>query len=396
LLNLKDRIIIREKANNSIKAKEYESAISYFKEGLDRNTDYLWYYLFIGDIFYFFIKNIPESIRWYEECIEKGKERLRGDTLSPLRYILKRLTGIYFELEDYKKAVYYYEWFISLKPSNFHDSDFINYAKSLFNLNEQEKANSVLELGLKYSKSTKLRKYYNEVRNEPIDFDEFKTVKDNFIRIPIKTSLIKPGDNIYDLIDQFTKNIRKENDIITIASCVVALSEERIKSVDIIEPTFFAKLLSKFVRSDNFPFGGNAPLCNPMSMQLAIEEVGLLRILFSAVFGGIISKLFKGSGAFYRLAGEQTALIDDMPGAVPPYDYYVILGPLNSNDTSLLIKEKIGLNSAVIDANDLGIAWAVGLSDKSQKKLIEKILSDNPAGNGDQKTPIVILRPVTQ
>ena len=154
-------------------------------------------------------------------------------------------------------------------------------------------------------------------------------------------------------------------------------------------------MLSKFVRSENLPFGGNAPLCNPLSMQLAIEEVGILRILFSALFGGIISKIFKGSGAFYRLAGEQTALIDDMPGAVPPYDYYVILGPKDSNKTALSIKAKTGNDSAVIDANDLGIAWAVGLSDKSKRQIIENVLSDNPAGNGDQRTPIVILRPTS-
>jgi hypothetical protein len=95
---------------------------------------------------------------------------------------------------------------------------------------------------------------------------------------------------------------------------------------------------------------------------------------------------------FYRFAGEQAALIDDMPGAIPPFDYYVILGPSDSRDIANQIKGKTGCEVAIIDANDLEIAWAVGCSNPKQKKLIEEVMKDNPAGNGDQTTPIVLLR----
>ena len=98
---------------------------------------------------------------------------------------------------------------------------------------------------------------------------------------------------------------------------------------------------------------------------------------------------------FYRLAGEQAALIDDMPGAIPPFDYYVVLGPKNSRNTCYAIKELTGHEAAVVDANDLQIAWAVGVSEPLLKKPIENALSDNPAGNGDQRTPIIILRPLS-
>jgi len=105
-----------------------------------------------------------------------------------------------------------------------------------------------------------------------------------------------------------------------------------------------------------------------------------------------LGKSSQKKGFFYRLAGEQAALIDDMPGAIPPYDYYVILGPKNSNETSRLIKKKTGCEAAVVDANDLQIAWAVGVSSPGIKSLVESVMSDNPAGNGDQKTPIILLR----
>jgi len=92
------------------------------------------------------------------------------------------------------------------------------------------------------------------------------------------------------------------------------------------------------------------------------------------------------------MAGEQAALIDDMPGAIPPFDYYVILGPADSCETTRQIREKTGCEAAIVDANDLQIAWAVGFSSKEVKPLVESVMSDNPAGNGDQKTPIILLR----
>ncbi len=96
---------------------------------------------------------------------------------------------------------------------------------------------------------------------------------------------------------------------------------------------------------------------------------------------------------FYRLAGEQAALIDDMPGAIAPFDYSIILGPKDSNQTSLEIKKITGCDAAIVDANDLQIAWVVGCSDRSLQSPIEKAMEDNPAGNGDQQTPIILLRP---
>jgi hypothetical protein len=46
-----------------------------------------------------------------------------------------------------------------------------------------------------------------------------------------------------------------------------------------------------------------------------------------------------------------------------------------------------------VDANDLQIAWVVGCSNAVLQSAIEKAMEDNPAGNGDQQTPIILLRP---
>jgi tetratricopeptide (TPR) repeat protein len=394
VLSIKKRLHIRNSAEESIRKKDFHEAISAFKEGLQLDPHYYWYYLFIGDIYYFELNDPINALSWYEKCIELGENSLSNDTLSPLRYLLKRLSKIYFDKEDYNKAIKYYEWFISFKPSNFHDTDFVNYAKALLELENKEKAISVLKMGEKYSKSTKIRKMLSELTGEKYDLADFQKIKNGYERIPIKTPIIKMGDDICEIADKFTKDIRREGDIITLASAVTALAEGRAKSVDVIYASPLARLLSTFVKKDNYPFGGNAPLCNPLAMQMAINEAGLMRIIFSALFGGVLGKIFRKSGLFYRLAGPQSALIDDMPGAIPPYDYYIILGPKDSFKTTLEVKKRTSCDAAIVDANDLGIAWVVGTSDKSKTREIEEALSDNPQGNGDQQTPIVLLRKV--
>jgi len=92
------------------------------------------------------------------------------------------------------------------------------------------------------------------------------------------------------------------------------------------------------------------------------------------------------------VAGPEVAMIDDMPASMAPYDYFVIPGPYNSDRLAQIIKEKTGFEAAIIDANDMGIAWAVGASDGVDKKELEQFMADNPAGNEDDQTPIIIIR----
>jgi len=113
------------------------------------------------------------------------------------------------------------------------------------------------------------------------------------------------------VIDDFTKDVRKSGDIITVSSCVAAICEGRFVTVDTIKPSFLARVVSQFVSHRNVPFGGAAPLANPYAMEIAIREAGALRIAFAAFIGGI-GKLLGKSGWFYRIAGPQSAMIDDL------------------------------------------------------------------------------------
>jgi hypothetical protein len=394
-MNFTQRNKVWQEADLLLQQGHFEACIALFEKAYAQDDQHDWYPLFIGDIYRYYLKQTDKALHYYELPLIHAKDRMKTSTLSPLRYLLKRVSNHYYEKENWERAIHYYSWFISFKPSNFHDKEFVRYAKALVNSGEKNKAIEVLALGLKHSFSREIKKAWNELSSDPVEILPFPSVKAGYERISIKTDIIMPGMDIAKEIDSYTKHIRKEGDILTIASCVVAVSERRIFSVDSIQASSFSRLLSRYVHDDQFPFGGNAPLCNPLSMQAAINETGALRILFSAIFGGVLSKIFPGSGMFYRLAGEQAALIDDMPGAIPPFDYYVVLGPKNSRNTCYAIKERTGHEAAVVDANDLQVAWAVGVSDPLLKKPIENALSDNPAGNGDQRTPIIVLRPLS-
>ena len=394
MIPLKKRIELRTAANQFCIEKKFEQAIRQYKEGLQLDPTYLWYELFIGDIYLYYLHDSETAYQWYLSCYEKGIELFDTSAYSPLRYVLKRLSKLTWEKKEYAKAIPLFEKFISFRPSNFHDSDFLRYADTLMHLQETQKAIEILELGKKYSKSSRIQRKLNELKQEDTPITTIPEILKGYRRIPIKTDVIKPGDNIFQLLDTLTSSIRQEGDIITVASCVIAVVEERYRTIDVATASRTAKLLSSFVHNDDFDFGGNAPLCNPLSMQLAIDESGWFRIVSAAIFGGVISKLWKGSGMFYRMAGEQAALIDDMPGAIAPFDYSIILGPTNSDTTSEMIKKITGCDAAVIDANDLNIAWVVGSSNHELDPTIRDAMTDNPAGNGDQQTPFILLRPV--
>ncbi|MEO0113814.1 MAG: hypothetical protein ABIK80_07665, partial [candidate division WOR-3 bacterium] len=70
----------------------------------------------------------------------------------------------------------------------------------------------------------------------------------------------------------------------------------------------------------------------------------------------------------------------------------VIMGPKNPQEVVKKISYSLSLPVAIVDVNDIGGSWVIASSNNVDKKLIEQILKDNPAGQGNEMTPIVIIR----
>ena len=223
----------------------------------------------------------------------------------------------------------------------------------------------------------------NSGKNLIIEVDRKK-----YARIPVKTHLITPSDkDPAELVKKYTQDILKAGDIVFISEKIIAVMQGRSYPLDQIKTTKIAAWLASHVYKNP----GGIGLASPQTMQLAIEEAGLWRILLAAG-AAAITKPFGIRGMFYHIAGYKARSIDGaVPYAIPPYNNYVSKGPLNPQKTAEAISQTIAYPIAIIDANDFGIN-ILGASKKINKKLLIRVLKDNPLGQTDQSTPIGILR----
>ncbi len=217
----------------------------------------------------------------------------------------------------------------------------------------------------------------------------------HFLRIPIKTHILTERDDIISVVKRYCGGVIKEGDIITISESAVAITQGRAIPTSQLRPRLLARFLWRFVRKVPYGIG----LRNPYSMECAIQEVGSIRILVAA-FIAVFTKLLGRRGDFYQIAGKATAMID-APHTSGVKEYYecVIMGPKEPERVAEAIKEATGCETAIMDVNDIGGSWAVGASSGMKKelvKLVEEIMLDNPAGQGDALTPIIIIREIKE
>lgn len=202
--------------------------------------------------------------------------------------------------------------------------------------------------------------------------------------VPIPTHLIYPGEDLSAVIRDYTKGIARPGDWIAIAESVVAIAQGRVYAVQTIQPGFWARRLNRF-------FQFNSSLASSYSMEWGIREVGLPRMLFAAVVG-MLGRILGRSGDFYRIAGRSVAAIDDCTGTLPPFDKSVVLAPKDPDEVAEKIRRDTGLEVAVVDANDLGKVDILGKSSGIVNQALVDAIRDNPQGNGDEQTPMVLIR----
>ncbi len=206
--------------------------------------------------------------------------------------------------------------------------------------------------------------------------------------IPIRTKLITEHDTIEDIITSYAKPLLRANDIIVIAESALAITQGRAIPETSIRVSPIARLLWRFVAK--VPYG--VGLRSRESMQCALNESGWLRIIIAALFSAI-TKPFGLKGIFYRIAGKQAAMVDAAHTTpVEPFDQCVILGPAKPDGVAQRLKHRFGNECAVMDINDIGGSWLIGNSGCIPARKLESIMKINPLGQGDELTPIGIVR----
>jgi tetratricopeptide (TPR) repeat protein len=376
-----------------IKDKQYHSALNVAQRLSQIEPENPWPYLLIGDIQYFFLKDTDSAFESFKQALDICRQLNKK---NPLKVAYKRVCRILEEKGMEDELIDHLAEFIKLESSNFHDHEFHILVSGLIDRGQRDKARDILSLGIKaYPRSLLLRQAwetlgFGQQEDLPPIPMRGKAPPSDVELIPVKTKLFVENDDPVEAMKQHVTQPQPK-DIATLSSCVAGLMEGRIFMEGAVEPGFVAKTLSRFVDQKDVPFGGAAPMANPLSMQVLLEEIGTLRTLVAAA-AGAVGKLLGRKGWFYVVGGQDAGQIDDVLGSLPPYDYYVIMGPEDPSELSNRMARELGCEAAIVDANDLGVAWAVGYSSGVDPAWLEEVMSCNPAGNQEQQTPIVVVR----
>ena len=203
--------------------------------------------------------------------------------------------------------------------------------------------------------------------------------------LPIRTHLLGTLDDPAEVLRHYAGAVLQPGDVLTIGETPLAVMQGRYNHPANLEPSSLARLLCRV-------FHPTSSLATACGLQTLIDTVGPARVLCAWLLGTAL-KLVGSKGWFYRLAGEQARLIDDVTGTTPPYDQTIVLGPSDSEAVCSQLAAELGVAVAVVDVNDLGRVKVLASSPGCDEELLMRALKPNPAGNANERTPLVLVRP---
>ena len=226
--------------------------------------------------------------------------------------------------------------------------------------------------------------FANEGKNVEIEVNG-KT----YLRHAIKTRFVKQGESYIDVFKEYVSPIYQEGDIVSSSEKIIALCQNRVVKREDVKIGFWAKFLSRFASKTEAGVG----VGETIKMQYAIDTVGLLKVLWAS-FASAVTKLFGKRGVFYKIVGEEVSGLDGFYDHVwKEYGDIGIKIPENPSGVCNEIKEKLGISCMIVDANDLG-QEVLGYSSDIEltEEELKGLIKDNPSGQGQQLTPIILIR----
>jgi len=203
--------------------------------------------------------------------------------------------------------------------------------------------------------------------------------------LPVKTHLLGVLDDPAEVLERYCGALIQPGDVLTIGETPLAVIQGRYHHPETVEPSMLSRLLCR-------AFHPTSSLATACGLQTLIDITGPARVL-CAWLGGFALKVLGSKGGFYRLAGPQARLIDDVTGTTPPYDQTLVLGPAEPERFCEQMAATFGVAVAVVDVNDLGRVKVLAASRGSDLAPLERALRPNPAGNANERTPVVLIRP---
>ncbi len=211
-------------------------------------------------------------------------------------------------------------------------------------------------------------------------------------RYAIQTHFVEVGESQTELIEKYVRPLYQEGDMVSFGAKVMAMCTNNVKSREQVKPGFWANFLWRFAAINHTGVG----MHEPYKLQLVIDMCGLPRVLL-AVFCSAVTKPFGIKGVFYKVCGKGVGGIDGFyfRSSFDRYKELALINPPNPVELCNELEKETGIPVVLMDANDieqnqLGKCDNFPLTDDE----IQDAMQDNPSGQGDELTPLILIRPV--
>ena len=211
-------------------------------------------------------------------------------------------------------------------------------------------------------------------------------------RYAIKTHFVEVGEDQAELVRKYVLPIAKPGDMLSFGAKVMAMCTRNVKTRDEVKPGFWANHLWRFAGINTTGVG----MHEPYKLQLVIDMCGLPRVLFAA-FVSAVTRPFGVHGLFYKICGKGVGGIDGFyfRSSFDVYKQMALINPENPGELCDQLYDETGIPVVLMDANDLqrdqlGKSHDFPLTDAE----IQDAMQDNPSGQGDELTPLILIRPV--
>lgn len=211
-------------------------------------------------------------------------------------------------------------------------------------------------------------------------------------RFAIQTHFVEVGESQHALVEKYVRPLYKEGDVLSFGAKVMCMCVKSVKTREEVKPGFWANFLWRFAGINHTGVG----MHEPYKLQLVIDMVGLPRVLLAVVCSAL-TKPFGVKGVFYRVCGQGVGGIDGFytRSSFELYRQMALINPENADELCETLSLETGMPVVLMDANDLqrdqlGKSSDMPLTDAQ----LQDALHDNPSGQGDELTPLILIRPL--
>jgi hypothetical protein len=207
-------------------------------------------------------------------------------------------------------------------------------------------------------------------------------------RVGVRTRIVSFGDDLDALVREYAAPLAKPGDWIALSEKVVSVCQNNARHISTVKVHWLARLIVKGVKK----YPEDIAWEHPAKMQAAIDMAGYPRMLAALVFGAL-TRLVGIHGVFWRIAGRVSEIDGFNPRAMYPYTEYAILPPIDPDGLGQRIEDKLGIPTSIIDGNNINVK-IISLSKRVpvDARLARLILLDNPMGQDEELTPIILVR----